>query len=221
MKQTAIGLATTAVFLAILLLCAGRVDYWQAWAYAALSLLLNLATRLLLRHAPETSRERTRPGAGTANWDKALLGVGLLLTLATLVAAGLDAGRFHPKSRLDWRLLSAGGGLSVAGAALFLGAMKENRFFSAVVRIQRERGHTVCTTGPYRIIRHPGYAGMVVGTLGLPLLLASTWSAWPALLSVALLVVRTDLEDSLLTKELSGYCDYRAATRFRLIPGLW
>jgi protein-S-isoprenylcysteine O-methyltransferase Ste14 len=104
---------------------------------------------------------------------------------------------------------------------VFLLALKENRFFSAVVRIQSDRGHTVCNTGPYSVVRHPGHAGMIMGTLGLPLLFMSAWSAIPALLSVALMIARTRLEDSALETELDGYRDYQRATRYRLVPGLW
>lgn len=105
--------------------------------------------------------------------------------------------------------------------SLFLRALRENRFFSSVVRIQRERGHTVCTTGPYRWVRHPGYAGMLIGLLGSPLLLMSTWSAIPTLLFVVLTIARTYWEDAALTEELCGYRDYRASTPDRLFPGLW
>lgn len=80
---------------------------------------------------------------------------------------------------------------------------------------------TVCTTGPYRLIRHPGNAGMIIGTLGLPFLFMSTWSIMPALLSMVLLVKRTHMEDLLLESELNGYREYRRATRFRLMPGIW
>lgn len=220
-KPLILGAVPTLVFLAILLLCAGRLEYWQAWAYAAIGTGINLCTRLVLRNAPETARERAMPGKGAKGWDKALLGLGLLLTLVTLVVAGLDSGRFHWTPRLSWPWAAGGAGLTVAGAAVFLSAMKENRFFSAVVRIQADRGHTVCTTGPYRIVRHPGYAGMIVGTLGLPLLLTSLWSVLPALLSCVLLVARTGLEDAALGRELPGYNDYRRATRWRLVPGVW
>jgi protein-S-isoprenylcysteine O-methyltransferase Ste14 len=104
---------------------------------------------------------------------------------------------------------------------IFLSAMKENRFFSAVVRIQTDRGHAVCTTGLYSVIRHPGNAGMIIGTMGLPFLFMSTWSGIPALLSSALLVARTRLEDVALEKELLGCREYQQTTRFRLIPGVW
>jgi protein-S-isoprenylcysteine O-methyltransferase Ste14 len=221
MKQLFISLATTLVLLAMLLISAGRPDYWQAWAYAAIGTVMNLCTRLVLRNAPDVARERAKPGAGAKAWDKALLGVQFLLTLATLVVAGLDSGRFHWRPQLSWGWSVAGTALAMAGMAIFLRAMKENRFFSAVVRIQTDRGHAVCTTGPYRVVRHPGYAGMIVGTIGLPFLFTSAWSGIPALLSTILLVARTRLEDATLEQELPGYRDYQRATRFRLIPAVW
>jgi protein-S-isoprenylcysteine O-methyltransferase Ste14 len=220
-KQLILGSLPTLVFLAVLLLCAGRTGYWQAWAYAVIGMGMNVCTRLVLRGSPEVARERLAPGKGAKSWDKALLGLGSLLTLATLVVAGLDSGRCHWEPRLAWPWAAVGAVLTVAGAAGFLAAMKENRFFSAVVRVQTDRGHTVCTTGPYRIVRHPGYASMIVGTLGMPLLLTSLWSALPALAACALLIVRTALEDNALAGELPGYADYRRATRWRLVPGVW
>lgn len=96
----------------------------------------------------------------------------------------------------------------MVGMGIFLLALKENRFFSSVIRIQDDRGHTVCSTGPYRHIRHPGNAGMALGTLGIPLLLMSAWSTIPALLLVVVMVVRTSREDLTLQAELAGYRDY-------------
>jgi protein-S-isoprenylcysteine O-methyltransferase Ste14 len=209
------------VFLAILLSSAGRLDYWPAWIYAATGVLMNALTRLILRKDPELAKERAKPGPGAKDWDRRLLGLGFLLTLAMLVIAGLDAGRYHWDPRLTWPWSVAGLLLSLGGMSLFLLALKENRFFSAVVRIQSDRGHTVCTSGPYRIVRHPGNVGMIIGTLGLPLLFMSAWGAVPALISVALMIARTRLEDSALENELAGYRDYQRATRYRLVPGLW
>jgi len=220
-KRFLFSLANTGFLLAILLVSAGRLTYWPAWVYAAIGVLMNGLTRLTLRSAPDLERERTKPAAGAMGWDKALLGLGFLLTLAMLVTAGLDAGRYSWRPRLAWEWSVVGGLLSLVGMGLFLAAMKENRFFSAVVRIQGDRGHTVCSTGPYKIIRHPGNAGMIIGTIGLPLLLLSAWSAVPALVSVALIVARTHLEDSLLATKLEGYREYQRATRYRLVPGLW
>jgi protein-S-isoprenylcysteine O-methyltransferase Ste14 len=221
LKQVLISLASTLVLLAVLFVAAGRVDYWQGWAYAVVSVLMSVGTRLVLRSDPDLARERSRPGAGAKSWDKSLLGLGLLLTVATLVIAGLDSGREHWSPRLPWPWSIIGMALSVAGMVLFLLALRENRFFSSVVRIQADRAQTVCSTGPYTRIRHPGNAGMIIGTVGFPFLFTSVWVGIPTLCSVVMLVVRTHLEDVLLAKELEGYRDYQRRTRFRLVPGIW
>jgi protein-S-isoprenylcysteine O-methyltransferase Ste14 len=221
MKQFSISFATITVLLAILFISAGRLDYWQAWEYGAISAVMSLCTRLILRNAPDVAKERAKPGASAKGWDKVLLGVGFLLTLVTLVVAGLDSGRIHWLPQLSCGWSPVGVALTMVGSAIFLLALKENRYFSAVVRIQTDREHTVCSTGPYSVVRHPGYAGMIMGTLGLPFLFTSMWSGIPALLSSVLLIVRTSLEDVALEKELSGYQDYQRATRFRLVPGVW
>lgn len=215
------GVAANLVFLAILLVSAGRLDYWPAWLYAAMGVAMVILMQWVLRSAPDLAKERAKPGPGAKTWDKKLLGVGFLLTLATLVIAGLDAGRYRWRPQLTWPWLVAGVLLNGVGSVLFLRALRENRFFSAVVRVQGDRGHTVCSTGPYRIVRHPGNAGMVIGTLGLPLLLMSAWSSIPALLSALMLIARTRLEDAMLESELDGYRAYQTATRYRLVPGIW
>jgi protein-S-isoprenylcysteine O-methyltransferase Ste14 len=209
------------VFLCILLGCAGRLDFWPAWAYAGIGMLTNVLLRLILRRHPDLAQERARPGPGAAAWDKRLLGLGSLITLAMLVVAGLDAGRFGWTPRAPWGWAGCGAALILAGTGIFLAAMDTNRFFSSVVRVQRDRGHTVCDSGPYRVVRHPANAGMILGILGFPRLFMSVWSAIPVLPSAALMVVRTRLEDALLERELEGYRDYRRTTRHRLVPGIW
>ena len=99
--------------------------------------------------------------------------------------------------------------------------MASNAFFSAYVRIQTERGHAVVSTGPYRWVRHPGYASGLGSTLATPFVLGSVWALVPAGLVVVLLVVRTALEDRTLRKELPGYAEYSGRVRFRLVPGVW
>lgn len=200
---------------------AGRLNYWPAWVYFVTGFLMSVLTRVAMRGNPALAKERARPQPDAKTWDKKLLTVGFLLTIAMLVVAGLDAGRFHLHPALSWRFLAAGLVLNLAGMGIFLRALRENRFFSSVVRIQNDRGHTVCNTGPYSVVRHPGYTGMILGTLGLPLLLRSAWSAIPALLFVAVTIVRTHLEDAALAGELAGYRAYRDSIRYRLVPGLW
>ena len=220
-KRLLISIATVVFFLAVLLVSAGHISYWQGWVYAATSLLMSFATQLILHDNPDLAKERSKPGAGAKAWDKGLLGLGLLLTLTTLVIAGLDSGRYHWSPNLSWTWFIPGLVLNLTGMSVFLLALKENRFFSAVVRIQNDRKQTVCKTGPYKVIRHPGNAGMINGTMGLPLMFISAWSTIPVLLSIVILVIRTYLEDNTLKQELEGYPAYQQATRFRLIPGIW
>lgn len=221
MRAFVANLVVTSVFLAILLGSAGRWDFGPAWVYAALGLTTNVMMRLALRGRAELARERAAPGKRSQAWDRHLLGLGALLTLATLVVAGLDAGRCQWSPPLSWGWTAIGACLALAGSATFVLAMRANPFFSAVVRIQHDRGHAVCTKGPYAVVRHPGYAGMIVGTLALPLLFRSAWAIVPVLGSVVVLIVRTRREDALLANELDGYRDYMRQTRWRLLPGVW
>ncbi len=211
----------TLFFLLILLLSAGRFDYWQAWLYTGISLVMNIAMVLALRGDTELSKERAKPGAGTQKWDKFILAIGLLLTIATQVVAGLDTGRYHWSPPAPWILAVFGAILNIVGGTLFLRAMEENRFFSAVARIQKDREQSVCTSGPYKIVRHPGYIGMIIGTLGFPFLFLSIWATIPTALSIVNLIIRTAMEDRFLAEELAGYKEYQLKTRFRLVPGLW
>jgi protein-S-isoprenylcysteine O-methyltransferase Ste14 len=109
----------------------------------------------------------------------------------------------------------------ILGYLLGTWAMLENRFFSGVVRIQVDRGHTVVSTGPYAWIRHPGYAGALVVYLLTPILLDSIWALIPALMLALALIIRTALEDQTLQVELPGYEEFTKKTPYRLLPGIW
>ncbi len=221
MKPLLVSLAGNIVFFGVVLIAAGRLDYWPAWVYGAISVLMNVLMRMVLHRNPALARERAKSGPGAKAWDKKLLSLGGLLTLAILVVAGLDTGRYHWSSQVSWAWSVVGVLLSMAGMGVFLMALRKNAFFSAVVRIQTDRGQTVCDSGPYSVVRHPGNAGMIIGTIALPLIFMSAWSAIPAFLSVLLIIARTRLEDDVLAKELDGYRDYQRATPYRLVPGIW
>ena len=105
--------------------------------------------------------------------------------------------------------------------ALMVWAMKVNPFFSAIVRIQTDRGHRVVTTGPYRFVRHPGYAAGLLMNLGLPLLLGSLWALIPSSVASLDLIIRTVPEDRFLHRELEGYADYAKRVKWKLVSGLW
>lgn len=100
-------------------------------------------------------------------------------------------------------------------------AAVSNRFYSRIVRIQKDRGHTVVTDGPYRYVRHPGYAGGLVAGLATPIVLGSLWALVAVGVLALLLVIRTALEDKTLHEELLGYTEYAQQTRYRLMPGVW
>jgi protein-S-isoprenylcysteine O-methyltransferase Ste14 len=142
------------------------------------------------------------------------------LSFPLVIVAGLDhlfgwSGLFPVWLNLLGILLVA------AGYALSAWALAENRFFSGVVRIQAERGHAVCDSGPYRFMRHPGYAGNLLALPGIVLALGSWWTLIPAAAALVIALVRTALEDRTLQEELPGYREYARRVRFRLFPGIF
>lgn len=209
---------------AVIFIAAWTLKWWNAWAYYAAVVVGALSSRLAiaLKH-PDLLMERgTSMESGDAMlWDRAIVLLGaLLLPTVSLIVAGLDH-RFAWTAVLPTGVHLFGLVMLAAGYALGAWAMAVNRFFSAVVRIQKERGHAVVTRGPYRLVRHPSYAGGLLATIGIPLLLNSWWALIPALVVVALTIARTALEDRTLQNELPGYTEYAQRTRYRLVPGMW
>jgi protein-S-isoprenylcysteine O-methyltransferase Ste14 len=220
LKAIAGGLAFPLIILAVLLI-AGNKAYWQGWVYGAANAALLIGNLFVLKVNPGLARERLQPGEGTKPWDKVHYALSAPLFLFTLVLAALDAGRFGWSPRLPLWLYIAAYAVYAAGQLFMFWAKLTNRFFSSVVRIQADRGHAVCDRGPYRIVRHPGYLGGLLYSLVTPLLLGSLWAFIPTALSMALLAVRTALEDRTLQAELPGYAQYAGKVRWRLLPAVW
>lgn len=120
---------------------------------------------------------------------------------------------------LAWHL--AGAALFAAGPGLTAWAMIANAYFSATVRTQADRGHTVCQSGPYRFVRHPGYVGFALQSLWMPVLLGSWWALIPAAATVVLMIIRTSVEDRTLQAELPGYRECAKSVHYRLVRGIW
>lgn len=209
------------VLVVLLFLSGGRLDYWQAWAYILLNIFFIGLTNWVLRDNPSLLRERIFPGLGVKSWDKAYSAVATPLYFLSLVLAGLDAGRRHWTPHLPLLLYIGTIVLFCLGQSLMLWAKRANNFFSSVVRIQADRGQTVCCEGPYRFVRHPGYLGGLAFGLSAPILLGSVVALIPSLVAALILVVRTALEDNTLLAELDGYRQYAKAVRFRLLPYIW
>jgi protein-S-isoprenylcysteine O-methyltransferase Ste14 len=211
----------TFIFFLILFISAGKIDYWQGLIYVFVGLVMAILNYTVLKPDSELLTERSKPGEGSKKWDKALLGLSLLITITMYVIAGLDSGRFHWSPHFHWSLSLIGIFLTATGQLLFLIAQKQNKFFSSTVRIQTDRNHTVCDTGLYRIVRHPAYLGSIIQSIGFPLLFGSLWSILPVGFMIILHITRTYLEDKTLLKELSGYREYSLKTSYKILPFVW
>lgn len=208
-------------FFLIIFISAGKLNYWQGIVYVIIGLTMTAIGYTVLRPDNDLLNERSKPGEGTKSWDKALLGLSFLSTLAMYITGGLDSGRFHWSPDFHWIIYLLGIIFTASGQLLFLVAQKQNKFFSSTVRIQNDREHTVCDTGLYKFVRHPAYLGSIIQSAGFPMLFGSLWSIIPASVIVIIFLVRTYLEDNTLRNELKGYPDYSEKTRYRLVPYLW
>jgi protein-S-isoprenylcysteine O-methyltransferase Ste14 len=209
------------LFFAIIVISAGRIAYWQGWVYVGIGLIMFILNYTVLRIDPELLNERSKPAKDTRKWDRTILGLSFLVTLSMYIIAGLDSGRYHWSPDFHRSLYLLGCILTALGQLLFLISQKQNKFFSSTVRIQADRGHTVCETGLYRMVRHPAYLGLIIQAAGFPLLFGSLWSIIPIGLLIILLIIRTILEDKTLLNELKGYRVYAEKTRYRIIPRIW
>ena len=199
---------------------AGRLDWSNAWVLVGLNFAASIAAMALLWRNTELLAERSNLKAGKS-WDKAIVPIVVLLgPAATWITAGLDT-RFHWSPGMPPSAFIAGVVVAVLAAVVIAWAMRSNRFFSSVVRIQKDRGHVVVTRGPYRFVRHPGYIGISAFTLATPLILNSRRAFIPALATAAVTVLRTALEDRTLHDELAGYADYARRVKYRLVPAIW
>lgn len=208
-------LFTVAIGLCLFLLAGTWRDPWL-WAYLAVFSLVMLTGLALI--GEDLARERFSPPAPSA--DRLSLRAIRLVGLAHLVIGALDSGRFHWTPVAEPLRLFGLIGFAVS-FGLIVGAMASNRFFSAVVRIQSDRGHHVVDRGPYGIVRHPGYAGMIVAIPCSGLALGSWISVVLALVYSALIVRRVLFEDRFLHANLAGYPEYASRVRYRLVPGAW
>jgi protein-S-isoprenylcysteine O-methyltransferase Ste14 len=196
---------------------AGTLALPSFWIYLAIYAATFVVSLAILD--PGLLRERMRPGGQR---PPLALRVFTVVLFVHWIVAGLDRGRYHWSDTVPVALQAAGLIVTAASWVLVLWAMRVNRFFSSVARIQSDRGQHVIATGPYAVIRHPGYlAGfaMIVAS-GLAL---GSWLATAVLVipCVPALVVRAVSEDRMLQAELPGYRDYAGRVRWRVLPGVW
>lgn len=215
--KTAIGV----VFWGLLLfLPAGTLVWPMAWVYLGIFMVVNLASAWVVD--PELLLDERGIGKeGRKRWDVILVGFyGIFTALISPLVAGFDRRYgWSPVVPLWLQIVTLV--IYILAWALNIWAMACNKYFSKVLRIQTERGHTTVTSGPYRYVRHPGYVGAILFNLGTPIILGSLWTIIPAWIGALLILLRTGMEDRTLQAELEGYQEYAERVRYRLVPGVW
>lgn len=208
-------------FILFLFISSGKVNYIQGWIYFfinVIGLFLNIIT---IPSNDDLIKERQKTGDNIKDWDKKILGISALFTIISYIVAGLDSGRFHWSPEINIKYSIFGAFIVLIGQIIFLVAKSQNNFFSSVARIQTERNHSVCNNGFYKVVRHPGYIGMIISWVGFPIVMTSIYSLVPVIISIILIVLRTNLEDKMLEEELVGYDNYSQEVKYKLIPYIW
>lgn len=205
----------------VLFVSAWSLAWWQGWVYSLLILSIGIGGRLWAEYQnPGLTAERQNiENLQKAKvWDKILAPLmAVSISYFMVVVAGMD---YRYNGSLEFPLwVNLIGFLFIALGYIFATwALAENHFFYSVVIIQADKGHVVCDSGPYRFVRHPGYAGNIFPLFGIVLALNSLWALIPAVFAVIIMFIRTALEDQALREELPGYRDYAKRVRYRLIP---
>ncbi len=222
-KQVTVSTVMLAVMMAVFYASAGHTDIPRFWLLFGVSFINFVGSALVLaRYNPELLVQRlTIRREGSKAWDEVLLRVSNLTGLLLVpTVAGLDLGRYG-WSCLGIQYAVLGLLIMAVSSALTNWAMIENPHFEPTVRIQEDRGHRVVSTGPYGIVRHPGYLSGILRMSSIPLVIGSLYTFVPVALYSTLMILRTQLEDRTLQKELAGYAAYAERVRCRLFPGVW
>jgi protein-S-isoprenylcysteine O-methyltransferase Ste14 len=222
-KQTGLSSVMLAVMTAVFFASAGRFDLPRAWVFfGATFIYMSLSTLALYRYSPELLVQRLKMRRkGSKTWDEVLIrACNLTAMLVVPAVAGLEVGRFM-WSGLETLFAALGFIIFVFSSVLINWAMTENPYFEPAVRLQEDRGHRVVTTGPYSLVRHPGYLSGILWTFSIPLVIGSLYTFVSVILYSTLMIFRTYLEDRTLHDELTGYAEYAERVRYRLFPGVW
>jgi protein-S-isoprenylcysteine O-methyltransferase Ste14 len=215
------GLAGIAVMTAALYALAGHLKYHQAAVFGAVNGALVAVLAFGFGDRIGLISERMKPAPNAKTWDKVLMAAFMPLAAAVVVVSVLDGGRFHWTGKVPAWVYPPVALAYVVGAVVHLWAILANEFYVSTVAVQSDKGHRAVDNGPYRFVRHPGYLGIILMELAMPLLLGSLWGLVPAGLAAATLLLRAGLEDRVLRRELAGYVGYAARVRRRVIPGIW
>lgn len=208
--------------LLVLLFCSGKFDWLNAWVYFIVSIAyLTIMDLIAMKKNPEMLNERGKViKEGTKLFDKIFIVLWMPMVLSSMVIIAWDVVRYQWSYMPFWTLI-VGVILTIPGYILGLTAMLSNPYFELTVRIQEDRDHKVITSGPYKIVRHPGYSCEIINLFATPLILGSLWGFVPVGIIIFIFIIRTALEDRTLRKELPGYEEYANKTHYRLFPYIW
>jgi len=203
--------------LAIFFLPAGTWDYWEAWAYLLILLIpMSFVLLYLLRNSPQLLERRMRMREKEAEQSR-IVAISILYYLLVFMLPGLD-------KRFGWSetpvaLVVAAQAIVLLSYGLVFLVFRENSYASRVVEVEEQQ--TVIDSGPYAVVRHPMYVGVILMFVFSPLALGSYWAMLPALLIVPLLMARIRNEEVVLLRDLPGYEAYTQRVKYRLLPGVW
>ena len=207
---------------ALLFGLAGTLLWTWGWVFLAVFAVVTVISSFAVPLDEELVKERTTVKKGVKQWDKYLAGsTSILFPFGFLIVAALEVRGWTGAEGYPLWLKILAVVIGLLGYSFSTWAARENKFYARFVRIQTERGHHPITTGPYRIVRHPGYTGLSLFMLASGIILESYWALAVCAFLVLLLIARTALEDRTLQQELPGYREYTQQTRYRLIPGIW
>jgi len=220
-RRLILSLLGVPVFFAVFMFLPGTWVWERAWLFLLMLLITGpVAAWCIWRVNPDLFAARINLHRGTKPWDKVLMSFLIPMILAIFPVAALDDGRFH-WFPVPWWVCCVGYVLFLVGGGIVTWAEAVNKFFEPTVRLQMDRGQKAIDTGPYAIVRHPGYVGGSLLFVGFALCLGSLWALIPAGLASGLLILRTRLEDQTLQAELPGYKEYTQRVCYKLIPGVW
>jgi len=214
------GVFIIALLAAILIVSSGNATWQRGWLLLAVYATgFLVSSSLLVLNVPGLIDARRQRHANVKRWDRPLVLAYQVLYFPVFIVSGLD-------ERYGWTHVPPGVSLVALGLvavffALITWAPLVNAHLESYVRIQTDRDHRVCDSGPYAYVRHPAYAGLALFFAALPLSLGSLWGLLPGGIAITLLVIRTALEDRTLQRELPGYAAYAQRVRFRWVPGVW
>lgn len=193
--------------------------HWSwAWFLIATEIIILLINFIAL--PMEVIEERGRAKKNVKQWDKTLMSISIAPLLGIFILSGLDY-RFSWSPNFHYSIHIISLIVLLLASILFTWSMVSNKFFSTMVRIQEERGHTIAAEGPYKYVRHPGYVGYILMVIATPVALGSIYAILMSFLVMIIFITRTVLEDKTLLSELEGYEKYSQKVKYRLIPFIW